>query len=138
MTGVSGVYGLVAQPGRAPGFYSIRVFIENIRNERIPDGRGFKSLRARRIRGEYMKQKEMGRRFKPLEHKLVPHHEILDEKETKKILAEYNIEKEQLPKMLVSDPVAVAIKAKVGDVVRIIRESPTAGKAVFYRLVIAK
>ncbi len=85
-----------------------------------------------------MKQKETKRSFKPLEHKLVPHHEILDEKETKKILAEYNIEKEQLPKILVSDPAAVAIKAKVGDVIRIIRESPTAGKAVFYRLVIAK
>ncbi len=30
--------GLVAQSGRAPGFYS---------NEKKPDGRGFKSLRAR-------------------------------------------------------------------------------------------
>ncbi|MCZ7400201.1 MAG: DNA-directed RNA polymerase subunit H, partial [Candidatus Methanoperedens sp.] len=30
-----------------------------------------------------------------------------------------------------------SVKAKVGDVVRVTRESPTAGKSYFYRLVIA-
>ena len=35
---VDNMVGLVAQSGRAPGFYS---------NEKKPDGRGFKSLRAR-------------------------------------------------------------------------------------------
>jgi hypothetical protein len=35
---VDDMVGLVAQSGRAPGFYSI---------EKKPDGRGFKSLRAR-------------------------------------------------------------------------------------------
>ena len=35
---VDEMVGLVAQSGRAPGFYS---------NEKKPDGRGFKSLRAR-------------------------------------------------------------------------------------------
>ncbi|KCZ72731.1 DNA-directed RNA polymerase, subunit H, RpoH/RPB5 [Candidatus Methanoperedens nitroreducens] len=85
-----------------------------------------------------MKEKEhTGREFRPLEHKLVPRHEILDEDTLKKILSEYNIEKEQMPKIRVSDPAALAIKAKVGDVIRIIRESPTAGRAIFYRLVIA-
>ena len=85
-----------------------------------------------------MKEKEhVGREFKPLEHRLVPRHEILDENDLKKILAEYNIEREQMPKIRVSDPAAVAIKAKVGEVVRITRDSPTAGKAIFYRLVIA-
>ncbi len=38
---VDAMFGLVAQPGRAPGFYSARL------NEKIPDGRGFKSPRAR-------------------------------------------------------------------------------------------
>ncbi len=86
-----------------------------------------------------MKEKETatGREFKPLEHKLVPRHEIINEEELKKILAEYEIEKEQMPKIRVLDPAAVSIKAKVGDVVRVTRDSPTAGKAVFYRLVIA-
>lgn len=85
-----------------------------------------------------MKEKEIkGREFNPLEHKMVPKHEILDENELKKTLSEYNIEKEQMPKIRVIDPSAVFIKAKVGDVVRITRDSHSAGKAIFYRLVIA-
>jgi DNA-directed RNA polymerase subunit H len=85
-----------------------------------------------------MKEKEIkGREFNPLGHKMVPNHEILDENELIKILSEYKIEKEQMPKIHVSDPAAVYIKAKVGDVIRITRESHTAGKAIFYRLVIA-
>ncbi len=85
-----------------------------------------------------MKEKEpAGREFNPLEHKLVPRHEILNENDIKKVLSEYNIEKEQMPKIKESDPVARAIQAKVGDVVCITRDSPTAGKAIFYRLVIA-
>ncbi len=85
-----------------------------------------------------MKEKEhTGREFKPLEHRMVPNHEILNEDEVKKILSEYTIEKEQLPKIRVLDPAAKAIQAKVGDVIRITRQSPTAGKAFFYRYVIA-
>jgi len=85
-----------------------------------------------------MKEKEhTGREFNPLEHKMVPKHEILDENDLEKILIEYNIIKEQMPKIRESDPAAKAIQGKVGDVVRITRESPTAGKAIFYRLVIS-
>ncbi len=85
-----------------------------------------------------MKEKEhTGREFKPLEHKMVPNHEILNEDDINKILTDYKIEKEQLPKIRFSDPAALSIKAKVGDVVRVTRESPTAGKSYFYRLVIA-
>jgi DNA-directed RNA polymerase subunit H len=85
-----------------------------------------------------MKEKEhTGREFNPLEHKMVPRHEIVDENDLEKILIEYNIEKEQMPKIRESDPSARAIQCKVGDVVRITRESPTAGKAIFYRLVIS-
>lgn len=85
-----------------------------------------------------MKEKEpVGREFKPLEHKLVPKHEILNEDDVKKLLSEYLIEKEQLPKIRISDPAAIAIKAKIGDVIQITRQSPTSGKALFYRMVIA-
>jgi DNA-directed RNA polymerase subunit H len=88
--------------------------------------------------GNCLKEKEItGRDFDPSEHKLVPNHMILGEEDLKKVLIEYNIEREQLPKIRVSDPAAIAIKAKVGDVVRIIRKSSTAGKSDFYRLVIA-
>ncbi|VVB93488.1 DNA-directed RNA polymerase subunit H [uncultured archaeon] len=85
-----------------------------------------------------MKEKEhTGRDFNPLEHKMVPNHEILNEEDLNKILSEFKVEKEQLPKIRISDPSAVSVKAKVGDVVRVTRDSPTAGKSYFYRLVIA-
>ncbi len=85
-----------------------------------------------------MKEKEhTGREFNPLEHKMVPHHEILNEEDLNKVLSEYKVDKEQLPKIRISDPSAVSVKAKVGDVVRITRDSQTAGKSYFYRLVIA-
>ena len=85
-----------------------------------------------------MKEKEIkGREFNPLEHKMVPKHEILEDADLRKTLTEYNIEKEQMPKIRVTDPSAVYIKAKVGDVIRITRDSHSAGKAIFYRLVIA-
>jgi len=85
-----------------------------------------------------VKEKEhTGREFNPLEHKMVPNHEILNEEDLNKILSEYKVDKEQLPKIRISDPSAVFVKAKVGDVVRISRDSQTAGKSYFYRLVIA-
>ncbi len=85
-----------------------------------------------------MKEKEhTGREFNPLEHKMVPKHEILSDDEINNLLLKYNIEKEQLPKIRITDPSAIAIKAKVGDVIRIVRESKTAGKSYFYRMVIS-
>ncbi|MCD6360595.1 DNA-directed RNA polymerase subunit H [Thermoplasmatales archaeon ex4484_30] len=74
--------------------------------------------------------------FNILKHDLVPYHSILSPKEAKKILEAYKINKDQLPKMLVTDPVARAIGARVGDIVKIIRKSPTAGESVAYRLVV--
>jgi DNA-directed RNA polymerase subunit H len=85
-----------------------------------------------------VKEKEhVGREFNPLLHKMVPKHEILNEDEIKELLLLYNIEKEQLPKIRVSDPAAVAAKSKISDVIRVTRESKTAGKTFFYRMVIA-
>ncbi len=74
--------------------------------------------------------------FNILKHDLIPHHSILSRKETKKILEEYAIQRDQLPKILVTDPVARAIGARVGDIIKIIRKSPTAGESIAYRLVV--
>ncbi|RLI86520.1 MAG: DNA-directed RNA polymerase subunit H [Archaeoglobales archaeon] len=70
------------------------------------------------------------------EHILVPKHEVLSEEEKKEVLRILNIKPEQLPKIRVDDPIAKEIGAKVGDIVRIVRESPTAGKVVAYRYVV--
>ena len=73
-----------------------------------------------------------------LEHRLVPKHEILSEKEKEELLKKYRIELKHLPRILSTDPVVKAIGAKPGDVLRIIRKSPTAGKTVYYRVVVKK
>lgn len=80
--------------------------------------------------------KDKTREISLLNHVMVPKHEILSEQEAKKILERYGIDREQLPKMKASDPVAVEIGAKVGNIVQITRNSQTAGKANYYRLVI--
>jgi DNA-directed RNA polymerase subunit H len=88
--------------------------------------------------GNCVKEKEhVGREFNPLLHKMVPKHELLIEDEIKEVLLLYNIEKEQLPKIRVTDPAAVAAKSKIGEVIRVTRDSKNAGKTFFYRMVIA-
>jgi DNA-directed RNA polymerase subunit H len=71
-----------------------------------------------------------------LGHELVPKHEVLSEEEKKEVLERYKVSQFQLPKILVSDPAARAIGAKVGDVIKITRDSPTAGKTIAYRCVV--
>ncbi|MCK4928369.1 MAG: DNA-directed RNA polymerase subunit H [Methanosarcinales archaeon] len=74
--------------------------------------------------------------FSLISHDMVPQHIILPDNEVTKVLKEYDVDKEQLPKIKITDPVSMEIGAEVGDVVKVIRESPTAGEAVIYRLVI--
>ena len=71
-----------------------------------------------------------------LDHKLVPKHEILLEEDVKELLSELNITVDQLPKILSRDPIVRVINAKTGDVLKIIRNSPTAGKTAYYRIVV--
>jgi DNA-directed RNA polymerase subunit H len=75
-------------------------------------------------------------KFNLLDNELIPKHEILGEDELKSVLKRYRIEKEQLPKIKINDPVVKEIGASVGDVVKITRKSQTAGQALYYRLVI--
>jgi DNA-directed RNA polymerase subunit H len=75
-------------------------------------------------------------KFAVKDHDLVPEHALLTPEEAEEVLKGYGIEAPQLPKIHVNDPAAKEIGAKVGDVVRILRRSPTAKQSVFYRLVI--
>ncbi len=76
--------------------------------------------------------------FNVLTHKLVPEHIIIDDVERKELLDKLNIIPEQLPKILKNDPVVKAIEAEEGDILKIVRDSPTAGVTLYYRLVIKK
>ncbi len=75
-------------------------------------------------------------KFKLQDHILVPKHEILSEEEAEELLRILGVNREQLPKIKATDPIAKEIGAKPGDIVKITRESRTAGKSVFYRLVV--
>jgi len=74
--------------------------------------------------------------FNVSEHHLVPGHEVLSPEDTEKFLAKYNCTKNQIPKIRITDPMIKQIMAKPGDVIRITRQSPTAGVSVYYRLVV--
>ena len=71
-------------------------------------------------------------------NKLVPKHVLLDDSEIKKRLEPLNIEKKQLPKILLKDPALKALdqEAKPGDVVEIHRFDEHAGSSLAYRLVV--
>ncbi len=73
-----------------------------------------------------------------LDNILVPKHVILSEIEANEVLEKLKVKPYQLPKILITDPAIKALnqKVKVGDIVKIIRSSPTAGESVAYRAVI--
>ncbi len=71
-----------------------------------------------------------------LMHSLVPPHILLTKKEAKDLLTKYQINVYDLPQIFEKDPVAIAIGAKDGDVIRIERKSKTTVKSVnYYRYV---
>lgn len=75
-------------------------------------------------------------KFSLFDHELVPKHVLLSEEESMEVLKTYNIDKKMLPKIKMSDPAVKEIGAKPGDIIKIIRESETAGQSEFFRLVI--
>ncbi|OYT65386.1 DNA-directed RNA polymerase subunit H [Candidatus Bathyarchaeota archaeon ex4484_205] len=74
--------------------------------------------------------------FDLMKHVLVPVHKIVDQDEREELLSKYGIKPYQLPRILSTDPVVKAIGARPGDIIKIERISPTAGKSVFYRYVV--
>jgi len=76
------------------------------------------------------------KRIDVLLHKFVPRHLLLTKEESLELLEKYQIEVTDLPQMFEKDPVAIAIGAKEGDIVRIIRDSHTTVSHIdYYRYV---
>ena len=80
----------------------------------------------------------MGTRLNVLMHDMVPKHQIMDDEELRTLLSDYNVAREQLPKIYHDDPIVKAIEALPGTVIRITRKSHTAGEAEAYRLVVRR
>ena len=68
-------------------------------------------------------------------HVLVPKHEICSATERAKVIENYGVSEQQLPRMLATDAGIAHLGAKRGDLIKITRTSPTAGETIFYRIV---
>lgn len=68
-----------------------------------------------------------------IKHKLVPEHSKLSERDKKKLFEDLEIEFEHLPKISIKDPGIAHLDVKQGDIVKIKRQSLTAGQTIFYR-----
>ncbi|MFA5796865.1 MAG: DNA-directed RNA polymerase subunit H [Candidatus Woesearchaeota archaeon] len=70
------------------------------------------------------------------EHVLVPKHEKCSEAEKKRVLEQYRATIKDFPKISINDPALFHLEVIAGDLIKITRESQTAGKVTFYRVVI--
>ncbi|MAG50101.1 DNA-directed RNA polymerase subunit H [archaeon] len=77
----------------------------------------------------------MKKKIDAINHIFVPKHIKLTEKEAKEFLKKLNIALDQLPKIPKKDPAIVSLEPQPGDIIKILRDSPTAGKTIYYRVV---
>mmetsp|Transcript_22746 Transcript_22746/g.35620 ORF Transcript_22746/g.35620 Transcript_22746/m.35620 type:complete len:215 (+) Transcript_22746:1906-2550(+) len=67
------------------------------------------------------------------EHTLVPRHELISVSELDILLKRYNLKESQLPKIHKNDPISRYLGIQKNQVLRIIRNSETAGRYITYR-----
>jgi len=66
----------------------------------------------------------------------VPEHTKLTVEEAKKVLDEFNITVDEIPKILISDAAIQDLSPEYGDVIKIVRDSVTNTKSTFFRVVV--
>jgi len=74
-------------------------------------------------------------KFKVDKHILTPKHVKASEKEKAQLFEKYHVTSKELPRISKTDAAIKEMDPKPGDLIRIIRKSPTAGESVFYRVV---
>ncbi|MEM4254631.1 MAG: DNA-directed RNA polymerase subunit H [Candidatus Woesearchaeota archaeon] len=80
----------------------------------------------------------MPKEYDVTKHVLVPKHSKLSDKEKKELFEKYVADLRDLPRIFKDDPAIEGLDAEEGDIIKIVRKSPTAGEAVFYRRVVSK
>lgn len=74
--------------------------------------------------------------FDVFEHSLVPLHEIVSEEERTELTKRFHAEAFQFPWIKRTDPIAIILGARPGDVLKISQKSQTAGEYNTYRYVV--
>jgi|TARA_Y100000310_G_scaffold339954_1_gene434257 DNA-directed RNA polymerase subunit H len=77
----------------------------------------------------------MTKEVKVVDHVLVPQHILLSKEDGDALCSRYNISHKQIPHISIKDPAIEGLNVEVGDVIKIIRDSETEVKAIFYRVV---
>lgn len=70
------------------------------------------------------------------DHKAVPEHRKLEDDEVEQVLEKYGAERDDLPKIDRNDAALKQMDVEDGDVIEIRRDSSTAGKSTYYRVVV--
>lgn len=78
----------------------------------------------------------MVKEVQPQKHILVPEYRVLSKEEVQKVLETLDVGKEKLPKIYGSDPSLKGMEVETGDMIEIKRNSPTAGRTRYYRVVV--
>ncbi|MBI2661450.1 DNA-directed RNA polymerase subunit H [Candidatus Woesearchaeota archaeon] len=76
------------------------------------------------------------KKFNVDKHMLTPKHLKLGDKEKSQLFEKYDVTEKEMPKIFKTDSAIISLDVKVGDVVKIVRKSPTAGESMFYRVVV--
>lgn len=85
-------------------------------------------LNAQKLPGDYLAEEKR--------HYLVPEHILIKKEKVEELMSELGITKKSLPKISKLDAAVKPLKADKGDIVKIIRDSLTAGKTTYYRRVV--
>ncbi len=70
------------------------------------------------------------------DHVYIPKHEIITKKEAEEVLKKFNCKPSELPLIFVNDPAIIVLGVKPGDMIKISRNSNTAGESIYYRYVV--
>ena len=70
------------------------------------------------------------------DHIYVPKHEVMAKKEAEEVLEKYHCKATELPLIFANDPAIVQLGVKPGDMIKITRNSATAGDSFYYRYVV--
>jgi DNA-directed RNA polymerase subunit H len=67
------------------------------------------------------------------DHVYVPKHEIMTKKEAEEVLKKFNCKPTEMPLIFSNDPAIIGLGVKPGDMIKITRNSSTAGESIYYR-----